>query len=136
LGDQVVQQAFGYLGVFILDQFGDDADVAGIRQGLADLFRQGLAHGDGQLVGLGAMAHQFDQVGVVENHAVDQQRMGDLDLIIRQDQDEFLGRVVALGEPRGDVLTHRYLNLVDELAQNVAHERAFALAQAILLLQE
>ena len=133
---QISHGGLGNTGVRVLQQDLDDVDVAGFNQGVGDVLAERAAHGDRQLVLLGAVPDDADQFRVAQHRALPEDRLGDLDLVVGQLDDEFVRRVGGAGQALGEVAPHHHLAVVDELAQDVGHERALALAQHLVAIVE
>ena len=84
----------------------------------------------------GAVLDDLDQLDVLQHLAVEQDGVGDLDLVVGQGRDELVRCVQLHRQPAGKRLAHRHFHVVDQLAQNVGHERAFALVEDVLLVEE
>ena len=62
--------------------------------------------------------------------------MGDLDFVVCEFNHEVVRRICAFGEALGDFPAHLALDVMDELAQDVAHQRPFAVAEFALAFEE
>ena len=83
-----------------------------------------------------AVMDDLHQVDVVQDVALDQHAMGDFDLVVGQRQNQFARRFRHGSETLGQFAAHRHLHVVDDLAQDVGHQRAFAVAENFLVVEE
>ncbi len=82
------------------------------------------------------MGDDLDEVGVVQDPAPGEDGMGDLDLVVGEREHQVAGRVRLVGEALGELLAHRHLDVVDELAEDVRHERALGVGQDVVAAEE
>lgn len=83
-----------------------------------------------------AVGDDLDQLGIEQHFAVHEDRVRDLDLIVGQGDDQLVRRVVAVRQPFGQPLADGHLDVVDQLPQDVGHQRPFAVGQALAAAEE
>ena len=79
---QVIHHMTLYFGAVIVQKIGDDVFLASFHQSLGDVLALVLAHGYCQLVRYRAVLDGFDQIGVMQHVAFEQDGMGDLKFVI------------------------------------------------------
>jgi hypothetical protein len=83
-----------------------------------------------------AVVDDLDQLVVVQDLAVEEDRMRDLDPIVGEQYDEIGRRRTLARQTVGEGLTDLDLDIVDELSENFRHERALAVAQCLPTVEE
>lgn len=126
--DQRRQHFLGDPRALIVEQGLDHGHLAAFDQRLRDGLGNHAAARDRGAVLDGAAANDIDQLGVVEQAAADQNRMRDLAVVVGQHCDQVVGRVGFVGEPVGQAAPHRAFDLLDQPAQDLRHQLAFAVA--------
>ena len=80
--DQIIHHMARNLGAVIVEQAGDDVFLAGLDQSLGHVLAQTLAHRNGELMLHRAVLDGLNEVGVLQHVALEQDGMGDLELVI------------------------------------------------------
>ena len=133
---QIHHGRFGNLRVRIFEQGLDHVLVAGLHERVGNVLAERAAHGDHQLVLLRSMADHPNQFGIAQHLASHENRLGDLDIVVREGHDQVVRRIGGFGQALAQVAPDRHLAVVDQFAQDVGHERAFTLGQDLILLGE
>ncbi|MEE2981118.1 MAG: hypothetical protein VYA71_06190 [Pseudomonadota bacterium] len=87
-------------------------------------------------MGLGAVFDDLNQVDIMEHRPVKQQWVGHLDVVVRQGQHQLARRIVAVQQALRHVLAHRQFDVVNQLAENLAHQRALSVGKVYVVLDE
>ena len=94
LGRAVTEDDYQLAG--IVQETSDDVFLTGAHQGFGNVLAQTLAHRNGELMRHRAVLDGFDQIGVLQDVALDQDGMGNLILVIGQRDDQGMRRIGAL----------------------------------------
>ena len=125
-----------YACVAVFQQRLDHVLIAAFHQRVGYALAEGAVHGDGKLVLQGAVANDLDEVGIVEQFALDQDRVGDLEFVIGQGDDQIMGDVVQGRQLVGEFVANRHLRGMQEATQNPGHQGPFKVGQDIVALGE
>ncbi|WP_162914975.1 hypothetical protein [Desertibaculum subflavum] len=78
---------------------------------------------------MGALAHQLDQVVVAQHRAVQDQRAGDIGLVLGELQHQLARRVGQRAQSLGEAGAHFALHVVDEAVDDAEHQPPLLVAQ-------
>ena len=136
LADQVFQRAPRQDRVGVLEQLLEHAVVAVIDDRLGDLGAQRRTQRNDQQMFLAAVLDDLDQVGIAQQPAAAQDRLGHRGVVVGEEQQQLARRRVHLRQAGCQRAAHLHLHLVHEAAENLDHQRALAVAQAPVARQE
>jgi hypothetical protein len=88
-----------------------------------------LAHGDGEAMAARALADDVDQGAVAQQLAVLKNRRRDVDLLVGEDFDHFDRGALGAGQLFRQGLADRPRHVLDQLFQDVVHQRRFVGAE-------
>ena len=98
-----------------------------VRQDFADRLADIRALRASRLVFFAGMIQQRQQIGVAEGSAAQDDRAGDFDAVVGEQQHKIDRRCLVVGQPFGQRNPDRHFDIAGKALQNFAHQGAFAL---------
>jgi hypothetical protein len=111
--------------VLVLEQGADDVLLPGFHQGVCNGGRKVAAHRDRQQMLGRAVAHDLDEIGILQHLAADQHRTRNVDLVIGEQHRELARRAGCVGQFHRELATDLARDFADQLFQDVGDEGAF-----------